>query len=264
MAQMGFFDLSDRYASLDAKRDPLVEIDAVVPWEEFRPTLEEVWRKPAAERKSRAGRKPMDAIVMFKTLVLSALYNLSDDQIEYQVRDRLSARTVSGAGPRGPGAGCQDRLALSRGACAGGAGRGAVPPVRRLSRAAGVYRAGRADPGCVHRGRAAQPQHPRGERGDQGRRDARGLGRQARETRAEGRGGALDEETRKVALRLQKPCERGPPAQAGPPLPCQRRRPARQSGGRSPADEWATPARASGRMRPTGPRTWRPSCTTGS
>ena len=32
MAQMGFFDLSDRYASLDAKRDPLIEIEAVVPW----------------------------------------------------------------------------------------------------------------------------------------------------------------------------------------------------------------------------------------
>jgi hypothetical protein len=29
MAQMGFFDLSDRYASLDAKKDPLVEIDTV-------------------------------------------------------------------------------------------------------------------------------------------------------------------------------------------------------------------------------------------
>ena len=40
MAQMGFFDLSDRYASLDAKKDPLLEIDAVVPWEEFRPALE--------------------------------------------------------------------------------------------------------------------------------------------------------------------------------------------------------------------------------
>ena len=73
MAQMGFFDLSDRYASLDAKRDPLVEIDAVVPWEEFLATLERVWRKPEGDRKSRAGRKPMDAIVMFKTLVLSAL-----------------------------------------------------------------------------------------------------------------------------------------------------------------------------------------------
>ena len=86
MAQMGFFDLSARSASLDAKKDPLVEIDTVVPWEEFRPTLERVWRKPETERKSRAGRKPIDAVLMFKTLVLSALYNLSDDQIEYQVR----------------------------------------------------------------------------------------------------------------------------------------------------------------------------------
>ena len=98
MPQMGFFDLSDRYASLDAKKDPLVEINAVVPWEEFRPALERVWRKPYAERKSRAGRKPLDAVLMFKTLVLSALYNLSDDQIEYQVRDRLSFMRFLGLG----------------------------------------------------------------------------------------------------------------------------------------------------------------------
>ena len=98
MAQIGFFDLSDRYASLDAKKDPLVEIDAVVPWEEFRATLELVWRKPEAKLKSRAGRKPTDAVLMFKTLVLSALYNLSDDQIEYQVRDRLSFMRFLGLG----------------------------------------------------------------------------------------------------------------------------------------------------------------------
>lgn len=87
---MGFCDLSDRYASLDAKKDPLVEINEIVPWEEFRPFLEQVWRKPESARKSRAGRKPLDAVLMFKTLVLGALYNLSDDQVEYQVRDRLS------------------------------------------------------------------------------------------------------------------------------------------------------------------------------
>ena len=104
MAQMGFFDLSDRYASLDAKQDPLVEINAVVPWDAFRPVLERVWRKPDAARKSRAGRKGVDAVLMFKTLVLSPLYNLSDDQTRYQVRDRLSARTVPRAGSRGPGA----------------------------------------------------------------------------------------------------------------------------------------------------------------
>ena len=35
---------------------------------------------------------------MFKTLVLSALYNLSDDQIEYQIRDRLSFIRFLGLG----------------------------------------------------------------------------------------------------------------------------------------------------------------------
>jgi len=78
MAQMGFFDISDRYAILDAKKDPLVENDAVVPREEVRQALERVWREPDADRKSRAGRKPIDAVLMFKTLVLSVLYSLSE------------------------------------------------------------------------------------------------------------------------------------------------------------------------------------------
>ena len=86
MAQMGFFDVEKRYAALDAKNDPLVKINAVVPWEAFRSRLERVWRKPA-DRKSNAGCKAWDAIVMFKAIVLCALYNLSDDQVEYQMRD---------------------------------------------------------------------------------------------------------------------------------------------------------------------------------
>ncbi|MFT6104775.1 MAG: hypothetical protein ACJA1E_001198 [Paracoccaceae bacterium] len=47
MAPMGFFDLSDRYARLDAKKDPLIGINAVVPWDAFRPLLELVWRSRA-------------------------------------------------------------------------------------------------------------------------------------------------------------------------------------------------------------------------
>lgn len=43
----------------------------------------------------------MDAVVMFKTLVLSPLYNLSDDQIEYQVRDWLSFMRFLGLGLEG-------------------------------------------------------------------------------------------------------------------------------------------------------------------
>ena len=90
MAQMGFFDVENRYAALDAKNDPLAKINAAVPWEAFRSRLESVWRKPADQRKSNAGCKPWDAIIMFKAIILCALYNLSDDQVEYQMRDRLS------------------------------------------------------------------------------------------------------------------------------------------------------------------------------
>jgi len=35
------------------------------------PALERVWRKPEADRKSRAACAPMDAVLMFKTLVLT-------------------------------------------------------------------------------------------------------------------------------------------------------------------------------------------------
>jgi IS5 family transposase len=42
------------------------------------------------ERKSNAGRKPYDAILKFKVLVLQSLYNLSDEQTELMIRDRLS------------------------------------------------------------------------------------------------------------------------------------------------------------------------------
>src|SRR3954452_15021942 len=106
MGQPGFFDLGERYRGLDAKKDPLVVLNAVVPWEDFRARLSAVWRKPEEERKTAAGRKPWDEIVIFKTLVLQALYNLSDDQVETQIRDRLSFMRFLGLGlaDRGPDA----------------------------------------------------------------------------------------------------------------------------------------------------------------
>ena len=98
MVQMGFFDIAKRYAGLDAKNDPLARIDEVVLWAAFRPRLETVWRRRPEERKSPAGRKPWDAVVMFKAIVLCELYNLSDDQVEYQLRDRLSFMRFLGLG----------------------------------------------------------------------------------------------------------------------------------------------------------------------
>ena len=101
-----FLDLSSRYQSLDAKPDPLVALNKLIPWEEFRPkllaALEEAGLRAKAEtRKSAAGRKPLDEIVMFKVLVLQSLYNLSDDNAEYLIRDRLSFMRFLGLGLEG-------------------------------------------------------------------------------------------------------------------------------------------------------------------
>jgi transposase, IS5 family len=90
MGQPGFFDAEKRLAALSKKGDPLEAIAALVPWESFRADIEAVALTPEAEKKSRAGRKPFDMLLMFRMLILQSLYNLSDEQIEYQVRDRMS------------------------------------------------------------------------------------------------------------------------------------------------------------------------------
>ena len=83
MPQPGLFDLDERYARLN-ERDPLVKLNQIIDWAAFHELLS-VLRDQS--RKSQAGRKPYDVVLMLKILVLH-LYNVSDDDIEYQIRDR--------------------------------------------------------------------------------------------------------------------------------------------------------------------------------
>jgi IS5 family transposase len=85
--QAGLFDWHDRLVKLDKNADPLKQLEALVDWGQFRPTIEQVRQK---QRKSNAGAKPYDAILMFKILIIQSLYNLSDDATEFQILDRLS------------------------------------------------------------------------------------------------------------------------------------------------------------------------------
>lgn len=87
MMQTGLFDWQTRFEQLNNGGDPLVKLNEVVNWELFRKDLQQVRDK---DRKSNAGRRPFDVVLMFKILILQSLYNLSDDQMEFQVRDRLS------------------------------------------------------------------------------------------------------------------------------------------------------------------------------
>jgi IS5 family transposase len=87
VSQPGFFDVQDRYEALSRAGDPLESLRTMIPWENFRKHLKKVLQR---EDNGLGGRPPFDAVLMFKVLVLQALYNLSDDQTEYQIRDRLS------------------------------------------------------------------------------------------------------------------------------------------------------------------------------
>ena len=98
MGQPGFFDLDKRLEAISAKGDPLETLKALIPFESFRAEIEAVVRLAPEERKSNAGRKPFDAVLMFKVLVLQTLYNLSDEQVEYQIRDRISFMRFLGLG----------------------------------------------------------------------------------------------------------------------------------------------------------------------
>jgi hypothetical protein len=93
--QPGFFDLSDRYEALSAAGDPLERLAAVVDFEVFRGALAAALRRSA---RGKGGRPPFDPVLMFKILVLQALYSLSDEGCEFQIKDRLSSSGSSALG----------------------------------------------------------------------------------------------------------------------------------------------------------------------
>lgn len=93
--QPGFFDLDERLAQLSRAGDPLERLSAVVDFELFRPALDAALSR---SDRSKGGQPPKDAVIMFKVLVLQALYGISDEQAEYQIGDRLSFMRFLGLG----------------------------------------------------------------------------------------------------------------------------------------------------------------------
>lgn len=84
--QPSFFDESERLTALSKLNDPLGILSKNVDFELFRPELARVF--PRDEKAS--GAKPYDVVFMFKILILQRLYKLSDQQVEYQITDRMS------------------------------------------------------------------------------------------------------------------------------------------------------------------------------
>ena len=83
----GFWDQDIRLSKLSQLGDPLEKLNKGIDFELFRTILED---KLIKQSKGPGGRPPYDYILMFKVLILQRYYNLSDEQVEYQINDRMS------------------------------------------------------------------------------------------------------------------------------------------------------------------------------
>lgn len=84
---IGFFDEDFRLNKLTQLGDPLQRLSQGIDFQLFRDVLTE---RLHVEPLGAGGRKPYDYVLMFKILILQRYYNISDDQAEYQICDRLS------------------------------------------------------------------------------------------------------------------------------------------------------------------------------
>lgn len=87
MKDRGLFDEEERLKVLSKLGDNLETLNKKINWELFRPILKKALQK---ESKGLGGRPAYDYVMMFKIVILQRLYNISDEQTEYQINDRLS------------------------------------------------------------------------------------------------------------------------------------------------------------------------------
>jgi IS5 family transposase len=93
MKQKGFFDETEKLEKLSRLGDSLEKLNKYINWERFRGILTRALKK---EAQGPGGRPPFDYVMMFKILILQKIYNISDDQTEYQINDRLSFQRFLG------------------------------------------------------------------------------------------------------------------------------------------------------------------------
>lgn len=93
MKQIGLFDENNCLRKLSKLGDQLEKLDHVIEWRLFEEILNRVFAK---EKKGAGGRPPYNYLLLFKTLILQRLFNISDDQAEFQINDRMTFRRFLG------------------------------------------------------------------------------------------------------------------------------------------------------------------------
>lgn len=91
----GLFSAIEHEQAVAAKSTGILKLREVIPWERFRPLLEELTGYAPRDWKQ-GGKPPFDPVLMFKVLVLQKFHGLSDDATEEQIFDRTSFKNFLG------------------------------------------------------------------------------------------------------------------------------------------------------------------------
>ena len=93
MKQIGLFDEGNCLRKLSKLGDQLEKLNLVIDWRLFEGILNGVFAKG---NKGTGGRPPYNYLLLFKTLILQRLFNISDDQAEFQINDRMTFKRFLG------------------------------------------------------------------------------------------------------------------------------------------------------------------------
>ncbi|MCX6840603.1 MAG: transposase, partial [Verrucomicrobia bacterium] len=91
----GLFSAIEHEQAVAAKTTGILKLRDVIPWESFRPLLEELTGY-ATRDWSKGGKPPFDPVLMLKVLVLQKFHELRDEATEEQIFDRTSFKSFLG------------------------------------------------------------------------------------------------------------------------------------------------------------------------
>lgn len=91
----GLFSAIEHEQAVAARTVGILKLRDLIPWESFRPLLEELTGYATRDWK-KGGKPPFDPVLMFKVLVLQRFHGLSDDATEEQIFDRTSFKAFLG------------------------------------------------------------------------------------------------------------------------------------------------------------------------
>jgi len=92
---IGLFDDHFLLDQLSKIGDPLEKLDTYIDWAIFEVPISKAFNITKQKQK-KVGRTPFDKLMLFKALIIQSLYNLSDEQLEYQILDRASFKRFLG------------------------------------------------------------------------------------------------------------------------------------------------------------------------